>query len=214
MTTLLRIDASARVASEPGSTSEGSFSRDLADIVEARLVRQHADLGIVRRDLVTYPLPHIGDRTIRGYYTPDAAMTADLRAATALSDTLIAELAGADIVLISMPMYNFSIPSAFKAWVDHIVRIGKTFAYEDGNFRGLLADRKTYLCHSYGAGGYLDGGPLEGYDHMSPYVRMILNFIGISDITSFAVEATTADADTIAAKRRSTLGHIDLHFAA
>lgn len=214
MTILLRIDVSPRPATQPGSGLEGSFSRDLADVVEARIARRHNDLTVLRRDLAAEALPHIGDLTIKGYYTSPNAMTAELRAATALSDRLISEIEAADLLLLSVPMYNFSFPSAFKAWIDQIVRINRTFSYENGAFRGLMSGKTAYFCHAFGANGYLDGGAFAAYDHMSPYLRMILGFIGITDVTSFAIEATTADAATIAAKRGRALARIEAHFAA
>lgn len=214
MTTLLRLDASPRPATLAGSGLEGSYSRDLADVVEAQIARRHNDLVVVRRDLAANAPPHISDLTIKGYYTPPAAMTDELRAATALSDELIAELQGADILLISTPMYNFSIPSAFKAWIDQIVRIGRTFAYENGAVRGLVSGKPAYLCHAYGLAGYQENGPLAAYDFMAPYLRSVLGFIGIDEVTSFAVEATAADAGTFAVRRDATLASIEAHFAA
>ncbi|MDN8926719.1 NAD(P)H-dependent oxidoreductase, partial [Staphylococcus aureus] len=78
-----------------------------------------------------------------------------------------------------------------------IMRIGRTFAYEDGAFRGLVEGKRAYVAYSYGAGGYGEGGALNSLDFLRPYLTLILNFIGITDVTSFAVEATTADATTV-----------------
>ena len=108
----------------------------------------------------------------------------------------------------------FSVPSAFKAWIDQVVRIGHTFAYADGQFSGLVTGKRALVTLSYGAAGYAQGGPLETYDFMRPYVNMILNFIGISDVTFFAIEATTADPETIATNRTTAKGAIDQFIAA
>ncbi len=211
MTHILRIDASARPAAS--GNDEGSYSRALANHVISQLQARYPNATTVHRDLAAAPIPHIGDTTIKGYYTPPDAMTDTLRAATALSDKLIGEIETADILVISVPIYNFSVPSAFKAWIDQIVRIGRTFAYEDGQFRGLVAGKKAIVTLSYGAGGYGDGGPLQTYDFMRPYVEMILNFIGISDVTFFSIEATTADPATIAQNETATLQAIDSFIA-
>ncbi len=211
MTQILRIDASARATAS--RDEEGSYSRALAAHLVAQLQNRHPDAQVVSRDLAAAPIPHISDTTIKGYYTPPEAMTDTLRTATALSDQLIAEVQAADILIISLPIYNFSVPSAFKAWIDQVVRIGHTFAYEDGQFRGLVTGKKALVTLSYGAGGYADGGPLQSYDFMRPYVEMILGFIGISDVSVFSIEATTADTTTIAANRASALQAID-HFIA
>lgn len=192
MTRILRVDSSSRPTAPEGSASEGSFSRAMADHITAQLLARSPDAQVLQRDLIAEPIAHIADDTIKGYYTPPEAMRDTLRRATALSDELIAELREADAIVISAPIYNFSLPSALKAWIDQIVRIGQTFSYEDGQFAGLLADRPTYLALSYGAAGYGPGGPLESYDFLRPYLTGVLNFIGLNSVEVFAVEGTTA----------------------
>ena len=213
MTTILRIDASARPGPAHAAGEQASFSRTLADAVQQGLIGHHGAQVATMRDLATDPLPAIADATIKGFYTPAEAMDDRLRAATALSDSLIAELEAADILLISTPMYNFAVPAALKAWIDQIMRINRTFAYENGEFSGLLKGKRAYVAYSYGAGGYGDGGPLQSFDFMRPYLTMILNFIGIEDVTSFAVEATTADMATVDAAMVAAIKGIERHFA-
>ena len=183
MTTILCIDASARTA--------GSVSRRLGDRLEARLTAARPGARVVRRDLVAEPLPHVSAETITGYYTPADAMTDPLRRATALSDTLIGELRAADVVILTVPMYNFSIPSALKAWIDQIVRIGHTFSYDGNAFTGLVGGRKVYLACAYGAAGYAPGEPFAAADFLTPYLRFLLGFLGMTDVSVFSVEATT-----------------------
>lgn len=179
---LLRIDASSR--------TEGSASRRLADAVEARWRAAHPHGQVRHRDLAREPIPHIAAATIAGYYAPPEAMTRDLRAATRLSDELIAELKGAHTLLIAAPIYNFSLPSSLKAWIDQVVRIGHTFAYEDGRFSGLVRGPKAVLALAYGAAGYQ--GPLAAMDHLRPYLGQLLPFIGIEEVEVVAAEATTS----------------------
>lgn len=213
MTTILRIDASARPGPAHAAGEQASFSRTLADAVQQGLTARYGQLVATMRDLATDPLPAIADATIKGFYTPVEAMDDWLRASTALSDSLIAELEAADILLISTPMYNFAVPAALKAWIDQIMRINRTFAYENGEFSGLLKGKRAYVAYSYGAGGYGDGGPLHSFDFMRPYLTMILNFIGIEEVTSFAVEATTADPATVDAAMVAAIEGIERHFA-
>lgn len=213
MTTILRIDASARPGPAHAAGEQASFSRTLADAVQQGLIGHDGAQVVTLRDLATDPLPAITDTTIKGFYTPAEAMDDRLRAATALSDTMIAELEAADILLISTPMYNFAVPAALKAWIDQIMRINRTFAYENGEFSGLLKGKRAYVAYSYGAGGYGDGGPLHSFDFMRPYLTMILNFIGIEDVTSFAAEATTADMATVDAAMVAAIKGIERHFA-
>ncbi len=212
MTHILRLDASSRPSSVRAAGEEGSYSRDLADHVIDRLVQNDPQATVTVRDLVADPIPHIADDTIKGYYTPPEAMTETLREATALSDRLIAEVRQADVIVLSAPIYNFSVPSALKAWIDHVVRIGHSFAYEEGSFRGLIEGKRAYMVLSYGAGGYGEDGPFQAYDFLKPYLTMIFNFIGISDVHAFAIEATTADAETITRARQQALAAIDSAF--
>lgn len=196
--TLLRIDASAR--------QEGSHSRQLADAVEATWLARHPNGRVLRRDLATQPLPHIAAATIQGFYTPPGQHSAELREATAMSDTLIAELKSADLLLISAPIYNFGVPSALKAWIDQVVRIGHTFAYENGNFSGLVPTPRAVLTLAYGAAGYQ--GPLAAMDHLKPYLVSLLGFLGIADVRVVATEATTADPETVERNVRAALDSV------
>lgn len=212
MTTILRIDASARPGPVQAGEAQASFSRTLGDAILSGLIAQGARLGATR-DLGAAPPPAIADATIKGFYTAPDAMDESLLAATALSDTLIAEIDAADVLLITAPIYNFGVPAALKAWIDQIMRINRTFAYENGGFRGLVHGKRAYVAYSYGAGGYGEGGALHSFDFLRPYLTLILNFIGITDVTSFAVEATTADAATVEAAMAEALAGIDRHFA-
>ena len=188
---ILRLDASAR--------HNESHSRRLADLVEARLLNNNSDLSVRRRDLSQDSLPHIKNETIAGFYTPDDAMTPALREATALSDELIVELMSADTLLISAPMYNFSLPSSLKAWVDQISRIGKTFSYDGIDFEGLVPAKRAILVFSYGASGYAGGGPMAGMNFLEPYLVSLMNFLGIENVKVLRVEGTTGEVDVIEA---------------
>lgn len=193
MTRILRVDASSR--------RRGSHSRDLADRFIAEWRAREPDAAVTVRDLIATPVPHIADATIEGYYTPADRMSQPLQAATALSDILISEVRDADVLVISTPMYNFSIPSALKAWIDQIVRIGHTFSYDGRSFAGLLPGKRAYVMIACGAGGYVDQGPLAAADFARPYLRFLLGFLGVSDVHFITIEQTTADAAIVAAER-------------
>jgi FMN-dependent NADH-azoreductase len=194
MKTLLRIDASSRL--------NDSQSRTLGDYFESVWLNRHPGDRIVRRDLASDALPHISDQTIAGFYTPAEQLNRELRTATTLSDRLIGELRSADILLLTTPMYNFSVPSALKAWIDQIVRIGHTFSFDGKSFAGLVTGKHAYVICAYGAGGYLGNGPLAAYDFLKPYLTLLLNFLGIQDIEFLGVEATTMDEATVAENLR------------
>jgi FMN-dependent NADH-azoreductase len=201
MTRILRLDASPR--------RDGAHSRELANMFISEWLAHEPDAEIMQRDLAGVPVPHIANETIQGYYTPAEQMTPALKEATALSDLLISEVVDADVLLIATPMYNFSVPSALKAWIDQVVRIGHTFSYDGKGFAGLLPGRRAFIMVAYGAGGYLDGGPFAAADFLQPYLRFLLGFLGISDVTFVAIEHTTADAATVAAGRARAAKLID-----
>jgi FMN-dependent NADH-azoreductase len=94
-------------------------------------------------------------------------------------------------------MYNFSIPSALKAWIDQIVRIGRTFAYDGINFTGLVTVKKAYVICAYGASGYTDGGAFASFNFLEPYLKSLLSFLGIGEIQFFNLQATTGDESIV-----------------
>lgn len=187
--TLLRIDAGAR--------AEGSHSRRLADRVETALRAAEPGLRTTRRDLAAEPIGQIRDETIAGFYTPEADRTPALRRALRTSDALIAELRSAEILLIAAPLYNFSVPSALKAWIDQVVRLHETFAYRDGAFEGLVPGRLAVIAAAYGAEGYGPDGPYREMNFLEPYLERLMGFLGFDEVRAFRVEGTTGDAARI-----------------
>jgi FMN-dependent NADH-azoreductase len=166
MTTILQILVSPR---------PNSFSRRIAQEVTARLVALHPRAEIIDRDLAADPPPHPDLDLYEAILTPTVDGT-DPR--FALSERLIAELEAADFVVIGTPMNNFSVPSTLKSWVDHIVRIRRTFRSTPEGKIGLLRDRPTFVVTSHG--GYMSGGYQP--DFLEPYLRAIFETIGISDV--------------------------------
>ena len=181
MATLLRIDASARY--------ENSVSRRLADQVQTAWTAAHPTGTIVRRDLAAQPVSHVSETTIQGFYATE--LDAELIAATQLSDELIDELLSADEILLSTPMYNFSVPSALKAYIDQIVRINKTFAVVDGTLQGLVPNKRVYVALAEGAA-YREP-PLAEYDFLQPYLTKLFGFLGMQDMVFLTVDSTTLD---------------------
>ncbi len=204
MRNLLRIDSSARTTA--------SLSRVLGDHLESCWARAEPAGRVVRRDLAKSPIGQIEEATITGFYTPADAMTPDLKAATALSDQLIAELQATDALLITTPMYNLSVPAALKAWIDQIVRVDRTFAYEDGQFAGLVKPDLAYVCAAYGANGYEAGGPMAAANFLEPYLDGLLRFLGFSQVQFFSLQATGADEATVAAGLAGAKAEIDRFF--
>lgn len=172
MSSLLRIDASPR--------GNASVSRRVGDAFTEAWKAAHADGSLVERDLAVQQPTYVDIQWIQGAFTAPEQQTEAHKAALKLSDELIAELAAADEILVTLPLYNFSIPAVLKAWIDHIVRAGKTFAYVDGKPKGLLNDKPVTIVIA--AGGKYQGTPVEFLDHATPYLKTILGFMGITSV--------------------------------
>ncbi|MEM8793842.1 MAG: NAD(P)H-dependent oxidoreductase [Pseudomonadota bacterium] len=179
MVNLLRIDASMR--------HDGSTTRELADRVEARFAEQGG--SVARRDL-TDPIPQIDEAWIGANFTDVNARSEAQKAHLALSDTLIAEMREADVILLAVPVYNFGVPAAFKAWIDQVTRARETFRYSEDGPVGLLEGKRAILVTA--SGGTEIGG---GIDFSTPFVRHILGFIGITDVTVIAAGRLMVDAE-------------------
>lgn len=176
MKTLLRIDAS--------SQRELSHSRKLADHFENRWQKQHPDGTVLKRDLARNPLPHLDEETIAVFYSDSDSSNSPPPHGIALSDQLIAELKNADAVLISSPLYNCSMPSCLKAWIDHIVRYGHTVAYTAEGPKGLVTGKP--LCILSARGGNVTASP----DFQIPALQAIFAYIGFRDINAITLEGT------------------------
>lgn len=183
---LLRVDASSRI--------ENSDSRKMADEFQEKWLKKTPKGSIILRDIINNPIPHIHQKTIEGFYTSKEQFNDELSSSTLLSDELITELEKADILLISTPMYNFSIPSALKAWIDQIVRINSTFGInEEGQFYGTISNVKAYIITSTGA--IYKSEEMKILDFLHPYLQTVLGLIGITDITFLSLEGTTIDQE-------------------
>jgi FMN-dependent NADH-azoreductase len=176
MKTILVIESSAG--------GNESVSRLLVQDAITALLAAYPDSQVIRRDLGREPVPHLAESNLAGL-RGDAA-TAEQRAARARSDSLIAELRAADILLIGAPMYNFSVPTALRAWFDHVLRAGETFSYSEAGPKGLLSGRQAIIVET--RGGSYSEGPAMAIDFQEPYLRQLLGFIGITDVTFVRAE--------------------------
>lgn len=188
MTRILVINSSA--------ASENSVSAQLTRQVVSKLQGAEASLEIVTRDVGADPLPHITPETVNGLR--GEPVTAAERATRTVSDDLIAELKAADVIVIGAPMYNFGIPSTLKAWFDHVLRAGVTFAYTAEGPRGLVENKRAIVVET--RGGAYSEGPAASFDSQEPHLRTMLGFMGITDVTFVRAERLAIDpAASIAA---------------
>jgi FMN-dependent NADH-azoreductase len=193
MTTLLHIDASARPG-RSGTDAHGSHTRRLTARFAQRWRQFEPAANVIHRDVGLNPPPPVSGAWIRAAFTPEAARQPWMREALATSDELIAEVLAADVIVAGVPMYNFGPPAQFKAYIDNIVRVGKTFGF-DRNRRGepywpLLADqgKRLVILSSRGDYGYGAGERIADRNHVEASVRTAFAYIGITRSWSVAVE--------------------------
>lgn len=174
MTGLLVVETSPR--------GNASVSRNMTRRYLAEWQALNPNGKINRRDLAEEALPQVTMPWLAAYFTPPDAQTAEMKAQLGLSDTLVRELLDCDELVIATPVYNYNIPAALKAWVDHIVRKGLTLGF-DGS--GLVTGKKATLLIASG-GEYGETSPIRDRDIATQYLRMILTVLGIEDITVVA----------------------------
>lgn len=163
-----------------------SYSAQLGNAIVEKLTAAHPGSTVVVRNLAEAPFPHLEEAHIQSFFTPDEARTPEQISAIAHSDEAIAELQAADYVVIGAPMYNFSITSNLKSWLDHIARRGKTFNYGANGPEGLIKGKKVYLAIS--TGGVYSEGAMKVYDFTENYLRTVLGFMGMTDVTVVRAE--------------------------
>jgi FMN-dependent NADH-azoreductase len=176
------------------SSSRGNLSTTQS-IVEV-LIKQFKDHNpenqIRTRDLAANPLPHIDGAYLIALGTPTEQRTPEQLKTIEGANLLIEEVLTADTILIAAPMYNFSIPSTLKAWIDHIVQAGRTFKYGSNGPEGLLINKKAILVLA--SGGVYSSGAAKAFDFQEPYLRTILAFLGVTDTVVIRVEGVANQA--------------------
>ena len=175
---LLRVDSSAR---------RNSISRQLTGRFVEAWQKEHPEGEVIERDLSTTPIHPITDEWVQAIYSHPANLTDEQKQVLRLSDTLIDELRRADTIVIGAPMYNFAIPAQLKAWIDQVVRAGQTVLFAADGPKGTLTGKKVYVVTSRG-GAFRPGTPTERFDFQEPYLRHILAFIGLTDVTFIHAE--------------------------
>ena len=189
MTHLLAITSSPK--------AEGSVSNALVQDFIENWISADLKTDVTRRDVGLTPPPHLDGATIGSIYTPPDQRDDSAQHLIALSDTLVEELEAADVIVIGAPMHNFGLPSGLKTWIDHIARVGRTFAYTETGPKGMLSDKKVFVLGARG-GNYSPESPAHGMDFVTPYLRAVLGFIGIDDVTFINAEGVASGGDGIA----------------
>jgi len=166
-------------------------SSQLVDAYAGRWHDQHPGGRLLCRDLAADPLPHLNAESFNGFRADPRERSPAQHAAVAISDALIAELKMADEVVIGLPMYNYSVPSTFKAWMDHVARAGISFEYTENGPAGLLGDRRVIVIST--RGGHHAGTPA---DTQTGLIKEFVALIGLEDVEFVYAEGLAMGPET------------------
>ncbi|MFC4276685.1 FMN-dependent NADH-azoreductase [Achromobacter aloeverae] len=197
---ILHIDCSPR---------EASHSREISAAIVARLRAMHPQASVLRRDLGRDPLPHADAGYAIALSTPEALAAAEATDATRLSEQLIGEIESADVLVIGTPMNNFTVPSVLKAWIDQVLRVGRTIGMAPtGEKIGLLRDKPVYIAIA--SGGVFSGERARQPDFLTPYLTAAFGCIGLTMLQFLCLQATAfRDDGELAADRQALIETLD-----
>lgn len=199
--TLLHIDASPR--------SARSHSRQLGREFVAAWQASHPAGQIITHDLATTPPPFVSESWVEGAFTPPAGHSPAAQTAIAVSNAYVDELIAATEIVVTTPIYNLSLPAALKAWIDQVVRFGRTFEKGPQGFKGLITGKKVRILVASGSD-FRPNTPGGAYNFLEPYLRAVLAFIGLTDVEFVYAHSlnqgpdisTQALTDAVAASRQ------------
>lgn len=183
---ILHIDSSPR--------AQASHSRRMTAELVAQLRQTHADATVTYRDIGHNSPPHVDEAWTAAAYTPLAEQTPEQKAALKISDELVNELLAADILVLGVPMYNFNVPSTFKAWIDQVARMYRTWT---PSYEGLAKDKRVFVVTSRGGGGYGHGEQMESLNLQDPFIRTALGFMGMTDVQFVHINNTSKGEEAV-----------------
>ena len=198
---ILQVNSSAR--------REGSQSTLLASAIVAQLRANEPGAAVTVRDLAHTPHPELDEAALQALFTPADKHTQEQAARIAQDDTLIAEIQAADIVVLGVPMYNFGVSAQLKNWIDAVTRAKVTFRYTASGPEGLLSGKKVYVALT--RGGKYRNTPA---DTQVPYLRMVLGFLGMTDVQFVYAEGLAMGAEAANEAMASAHQQIDEALAA
>lgn len=181
---------------DSAATGEASVSRKLTRALADTLQRRDPAARIVHRDVGTAPIPHLTEATVPAIRA-GIVESPEAERALALSNELVAELKGADVIVIGAPMYNFGMPSTLKAWFDHVLRAGITFRYSEAGPEGLVTGKKAIVVEA--RAGLYSEGPAAAMDSQEPHLRTLLGFMGVTDVAFVRAEKLAFGPEAAAA---------------
>lgn len=164
-----------------------SYSIKLGKAIVEKIQQKYPDSTVEESNLIDLQIPHLNPEILHKLFTPASHLTPEDEKSIELSNILLKQLMDADVIVIGAPLYNFTIHSSLKAWIDHITRPGITFGYgDDGRPTGLVKGKKVYIAMS--SGGVYSEGPGLVNDFVAPYLKAFLGFLGMENLTVFRAE--------------------------
>lgn len=178
---------------DSGILGEHSVSRRLSAALVAQIRAEQPAATVTYRDLVAAPLAHLSGSHLMAANAKPEELDARIAADLAEGRAVLEEFLAADTIVIGAPMYNFSLPSQLKAWIDRIAVAGKTFRYTESGPEGLAQGKKVVIIST--RGGHYSAGPAAIMDHQESYLKAVLGFVGITDIEIVRAEGLNLGAD-------------------
>jgi len=190
-----------------------SISRRLTELFVARWKEKHTQDTIVYREIGQGNIPHVSEEWIAGAFKPAELRTEADMAALQISNTLVGELKEADVIVLGTPMYNWSIPSTLKAYIDQVIRVNETILINGSTpekpYTGLLKGKQVYLLIARGNGGYEPGEYNEHLNFQTNYLKTVFNIMGIDHITEIVVNGADFQKDQLEEALQSTQQKIE-----
>lgn len=184
-----------------------SVSRTLSAAVAAQIKRDHPVVTETYRDLAAEPIPHLSGSYLAAAQSPDGSHDGAASADLALGKTVLDEFLAADVVVIGVAFYNFSVSTQLKAWIDRIAIAGKTFRYSAEGVEGLAGDKRVILAIARG-GFYGPGTPSQPFEHAESYLRAMFGFLGVTKLEVVAAEGIAIGPDQREAALKSALDQV------
>jgi FMN-dependent NADH-azoreductase len=163
-----------------------SYSIKLGRAVVAKIQDKYPGSTVEEVDLVALEVPHLNPDILQSFFTPAGQLTPEEKESIRYSDEAVKQLFAVDIIVIGAPLYNYTIHTALKAWIDHITRAGVTFGHNENGLVGLVTGKKVYVAMA--SGGVYSNGPGKPNDFVAPYLKAFLGALGMTDLTVFRAE--------------------------
>lgn len=163
-----------------------SYSLKLGKAIVDKAIEKYPGSVVEEVNLNEQEIPHLSAAALRTFFIPADQLTAEDKESIRYSDDAVKQLMSSDIIVIGAPLYNFTIPSTLKSWIDHITRAGVTFDYGENGPIGKVTGKKIYVAMS--SGGVYSDGPAKGNDFVAPYLKAFLGFLGMRDLTVIRAE--------------------------